>query len=223
MVTMTMSDAEVEGRISSFGKLVGQLVLGFEKRDAPMHIQRRMQKPPRPWSTTGRKKVEPSSRGGHSTMPYQPYDSRRPYNAPSDRTGGGNSRSSGGGSGWDNGSRGQGSRTRAGEGHYARAVTEPAQKKARETPKDEVAFRAMLVQATDRYRGNTNGIAAITERTIAVMGLKPDRNEVLAVTANILAYRKATNNGKGKHKRRFQTEEMSAAVRDCLNQYSNAQ
>ena len=99
MVTMTMSDAEVEGRLSSFGKLVGQLVLGFQKRDAPMHIQRRMQKPPRPWSTTGRKEVEPSFRGGYSTQHYQPYDPRRPYNAPSDRTGGGNSRSSGGGSG----------------------------------------------------------------------------------------------------------------------------
>jgi hypothetical protein len=55
------------------------------------------------------------------------------------------------------------------------------------------------------------------------MGLQPDRNEVLAATANILAYRKAMNNGKGKHKRRFLTEEMSAAVRDCLKQYSNAQ
>ena len=119
---MTMSDAEVEGRPSSFGKLVGQLVLGFQKRDAPMHIQRRMQKPPRPWSTTGRKKVAPSPRGGYrySKQPYQPYDSRRPYNAPSDRTSGGNSRSRGGGSGWDNGSRGQGSRTRAGEGHTTR-------------------------------------------------------------------------------------------------------
>ena len=58
MVTMTMSDAKVEGKGSSFGKLVGQLVLGFEKRDAPMHIQRRMQKAPRPWSTGGRKKEE---------------------------------------------------------------------------------------------------------------------------------------------------------------------
>ena len=67
------------------------------------------------------------------------------------------------------------------------------------------------------------GIATTTERTIAAMGLQPDRNEVLAVTANILAYRKAMNNGKGKHKRRFLTEEMSAAVRDCLKQYSNAQ
>jgi hypothetical protein len=99
----------------------------------------------------------------------------------------------------------------------------PAQKKARGTPKEEVTSRAVLVQATDRHRGNPNGIAAITERAIVAMGLKPDRNEVLAVTANILAYRKATNNGKGKYKRRFQTEEMSAAVRDCLKQYSNAQ
>jgi hypothetical protein len=100
---------------------------------------------------------------------------------------------------------------------------QPAQKKAKATPTEEVTFKAMLEKATDRYRGNPSGIASITERTIAAMGLKPDRNEVLAVTANILAYRKATNNGKGKHKRRFQTEEMSAAVRDCLNQYSNAQ
>ena len=47
MITMTMSDAKVDPSIricSSFGKLVGQLVLGFEKRDAPMHIQRRMQR-----------------------------------------------------------------------------------------------------------------------------------------------------------------------------------
>jgi hypothetical protein len=105
---------------------------------------------------------------------------------------------------------------------------EPAQKKARATPKEEVAFRAMLEhrrRTGTGYRGNPNGIciAAITERAIATMGLTPDRNEVLAVTANILAYRKAMNNGKGKHKRRFQTEEMSAAVRDCLTQYSNAQ
>jgi hypothetical protein len=56
-----------------------------------------------------------------------------------------------------------------------------------------------------------------------VSRLQPDRNEVLAVTANILAYRKEMTTGKGKHKRRFQTEEMSAAVRDCLKQYSDAQ
>ena len=73
------------------------------------------------------------------------------------------------------------------------------------------------------YRGNPSGIAAMTEKAIVAMGLQSDRNGVLAVTANILAYRKATNHGKGKHKRRFQTEEMSAAVRDCLKQYSNVQ
>jgi hypothetical protein len=67
---------------------------------------------------------------------------------------------------------------------------EPAQKKERATPKEEVTFRAMLEKATDRYRGNPSGIATITERDIAAMGLQPDRNEVLAVTANILAYRK---------------------------------
>jgi hypothetical protein len=53
MVTMTLSDAEVKGKVSSFGKKVGQLVLGFEKRDAPLHLPRQMQKPPRPWSVTG--------------------------------------------------------------------------------------------------------------------------------------------------------------------------
>jgi hypothetical protein len=37
-----------------------------------------------------------------------------------------------------------------------------------------------------------------------------------------LAYRKARNNGKGKHKRGFLTEEMGVAVRDCLKQYSSA-
>jgi hypothetical protein len=62
----------------------------------------------------------------------------------------------------------------------------------------------------------------MTEKAIVAMGLQPDRNEVLAVTAKILAHCKATNHGKGKHKRRFQNEEMSAAVRDCLKQCSNA-
>ena len=122
-----------------------------------------------------------------------------------------------------NGSRGQGSGTRAGEGHHARAVMQPAQKKGKATPTEEATFKAMLERATGRYRGNPSGIATITERTIAAMGLQPDRNEVLAVTANILAYRKEMTTGKGKHKRRFQTEEMSAAVRDCLKQYSDAQ
>jgi hypothetical protein len=87
---------------------------------------------------------------------------------------------------------------------------------------EEATFKSMLEKATDRFRGNPSGIAAITERTIAAMGLKPDRNEVLAVTANILAYRKATSNSKGKHKRRLPTEEMSVAVRECLQQYSSA-
>jgi hypothetical protein len=95
--------------------------------------------------------------------------------------------------------------------------------KEKVTPTEEATFKTMLERATDRYRGNPSGIAAITERTIAAMGLKPDRNEVLAVTANILAYRKATSNSKGKHKRRLPTEEMSVAVRDCLQQYSSAQ
>jgi hypothetical protein len=53
---MALSDAKVNGRPGSFGKKVGQMVLGFEKRDAPLHLQRRMQKPPRPWQATGRKK-----------------------------------------------------------------------------------------------------------------------------------------------------------------------
>jgi hypothetical protein len=99
---------------------------------------------------------------------------------------------------------------------------EPAPKKAK-VQNEEDTFREMLVKATDRYRGNPSGIAAMTERAIVAMGVHPDRSEVLAVTAKILAYRKATNHGKGNHKRRFQTEEMSAAVRDWLNQYSNAQ
>ena len=84
----------------------------------------------------------------------------------------------------------QGSRTRAGEGHYARAVIQPAQKKEKATPTEEVTFKAVLEKATDRHRGNPSGIATITERTIAAMGLQPDRTEVLAVTANILVYRK---------------------------------
>ena len=100
---------------------------------------------------------------------------------------------------------------------------QPAQKKEKGTPTEEATFKTMLERATDRYRGNPSGIAAITERTIAAMGLKPDRNEVLAVTANILAYRKATSNSKGKHKRRLPTEEVSVAVRECLQQYSSAQ
>jgi hypothetical protein len=92
---------------------------------------------------------------------------------------------------------------------------EPAQKKARDTTKEEGTFRAMLVQATGRYRyrGNPSGTAAMMEKAIVAMGLQPDRNEVLAVTAKILAYRTA-NHGKYKHKRMFQNEEMSAAVRD---------
>ena len=122
-----------------------------------------------------------------------------------------------------NGSRGQGSGTRAGQGNYARAVMQPEQKKEKVTPTEEATFKTMLERATDRYRGNPSGIAAITERTIAAMGLKPDRNEVLAVTANILAYRKASSNSKGKHKRRLPTEEVSVAVRECLQQYSSAQ
>jgi hypothetical protein len=225
MVTMAMSDAKVEGRPGSFGKKVGQMVLGFEKRDAPLHLQRRIQKPPRPWNPVGRKKVGPSFRGGYSTRSYQPYDPTRPSTAPSDRPDGGSSRSSWGGSGWGNISRGQGSSggdNRGGRSSTgsARAVMEPAQKKARDTTKEEDTFRAVLVQATDRYRGNPSGIATMTEKAIAAMGLQPDRNEVLAVTAKILAYRKA-NHGKGKHKRRFQNEEMNVAVRDCLEKYSN--
>jgi hypothetical protein len=51
------------------------------------------------------------------------------------------------------------------------------------------------------------------------MGVQPDRSEVLAVTAKVLAYRKA-NHGKGKHRGRFQNEEMNKAVRDCLEKYA---
>ena len=118
MVTLTMSDAKVGPGIrscSSFGKLVGQLVLGFEKRDAPMHIQRRMQRPPRPWSTTGRKRAGTSARGRNSKQPDQTHDSRRPVAPPSDRTDVDSRRT-----GQWNGSRGQGSGTRAGEGNYTR-------------------------------------------------------------------------------------------------------
>jgi hypothetical protein len=39
----------------------------------------------------------------------------------------------------------------------------------------------------------------MTEQAIKAIGAKPDRSEVLAVTAKILAYRKA-NHGKGKHR-----------------------
>jgi hypothetical protein len=74
----------------------------------------------------------------------------------------------------------------------------------------------MLLKATDSYRGNPTGIAAMTEQAIKAIGVKPDRSEVLAVTAKILAYRKA-NHGKGKHKGMFQNEEMNQAVRDCLH------
>jgi hypothetical protein len=35
-------------RQGSFGKKIGQTILGFEKRDAPLHLQRRMSTPPRP-------------------------------------------------------------------------------------------------------------------------------------------------------------------------------
>jgi hypothetical protein len=42
---------------------------------------------------------------------------------------------------------------------------------------------------------------------------------VLAVTAKILAHRKA-NTGNGKQKGRFQNEEMNQAVRDCLEQHA---
>jgi hypothetical protein len=49
---------------------VGQMALGFEKGDAPLHLQRRMQKPPRPWQrkprgekTAGRPSVVYTARG----------------------------------------------------------------------------------------------------------------------------------------------------------------
>jgi hypothetical protein len=96
---------------------------------------------------------------------------------------------------------------------------EPAPKKAK-AQNEEDTFREMLVKATDRYRGKPRGVAAMTEKAIVAMGVQPDRSEVLAVTAKILAYRKA-NHGKGKHRGRFQNEEMHKAVRDCLEQYAN--
>ena len=123
-------------------------------------------------------------------------DPKWPHTAPSDRSGdnqtGGSSRSNWGGSGWDNISRRQdssggdngGGRSSTGS---ARAVMEPAPKKAK-VQNEEDTFREMLVKATDRYRGNPSGIAAMTERAIVAMGVQPDRSEVLAVTAKILAY-----------------------------------
>jgi hypothetical protein len=78
----------------------------------------------------------------------------------------------------------------------------------------------MLTKATHNYRVDPTGIAVMTGKSIKAIGVKPDRSEVLAVTAKILAYRKA-NHGKGKHKGRFQNEEMNQAVRDCLEKYAN--
>jgi hypothetical protein len=150
VVTMTLSDAKADGRPWSFGKKVGQMVLGFEKRDAPLHLQRRMQKPPRPWQATGEKNSGSSSRGGYSTKPYQPWDPKGPYTAPSsswsgnNQTGGG-SWSNWGGSGWDNSSRMQGNSSgydgggRSSTGN-ARSVMEPASKKTK-GPSEEDTLR----------------------------------------------------------------------------------
>jgi hypothetical protein len=175
MVTMTLSDAEVKGKVSSFGKKVGQLVLGFEKRDAPLHLPRQMQKPPRPWSVTGRKYSRPSFRGGYSKRPYQPWDSTRPYTAPSSSWSGNNqsrdanSWSNWGGSEYDNNSSscqghgsgyGGGGRSNTG---YARSVMRPASKKAK-GPSEEDTLRDMPTKATGSYRGNPTGIAAMTEK-----------------------------------------------------------
>jgi hypothetical protein len=96
---------------------------------------------------------------------------------------------------------------------------EPASKKAK-GQNEEDTLRGMLEKATGRYRGNPAGIAAMTERAIKAIGVKPDRSEVLDVTAKILAYRKASH-GKGKHRGRFQNEEVNQAVRDCLGKYAD--
>jgi hypothetical protein len=205
MVTMAMSDAKVDGRPGSFGKKVGQMVLGFEKRDAPLHLQRRIQKPPSTGpqgrgNPLGEKNSGSSFRASEAdtardpnslTIPRGPtlpppagQATTRPAVA-AGRTGvapGGTTAAAGrqGSSGGDNG----GGRSSTGS---ARAVMEPAPKKAK-VQNEEDTFREMLVKATDRYRGNPSGIAAMTERAIVAMGVHPDRSEVLAVTAKILAY-----------------------------------
>jgi hypothetical protein len=43
---------------------VGQIVLGFEKREAPLHVQRRMSKPPKPWAAEGRRQERQTYRQG---------------------------------------------------------------------------------------------------------------------------------------------------------------
>jgi hypothetical protein len=79
----------------------------------------------------------------------------------------------------------------------------------------------MLMKATHNYRAGPTGIAMMTEKAIKAIGVKPDRREVLAVTAKILAYRKAHNGSNGKKRARFQNEEMNKVVRECLEQYAD--
>jgi hypothetical protein len=92
-------------------------------------------------------------------------------------------------------------------------ATKAKSKSEEETPRD------LLTKAAHNYRADPVGIALMTEKAIKSIGVKPDRREVLAVTAKAMAYRKE-NNG-SKKRVRFQNDGMNKAVRECLEQYAS--
>jgi hypothetical protein len=70
---------------------------------------------------------------------------------------------------------------------------------------------------TYNYGSDPVGISRVMERAIKAFGVKLDRNEVLAMTAKIMARRVHKGNDK---KARFQDEQQNKEVRSCLAQYA---
>jgi hypothetical protein len=213
MVTMTLSDAKLPTLSGSLGKRVGALALGFQMRDVPHRIKRKMQGHIRRWYnlTEGDDKKrkgsgQASPRGKRVDTTRQAQRRAATYKAAS-KMGGGSGAGTGGTKAWG--------KMPVGGWTSDQQEQWDAEEQARNTR--AAAMQKRVERAEEELRRNPEKVSKKIVGAIQSMGVKPDRDYVDSLAAKVIAYRRLRTRKEGNEL--FTDKAMARAVREKVEEY----
>jgi hypothetical protein len=211
MVTMCLSGVTVtvrrlHSKREKLGKMVGRIALGFQMRDAPLHITRMMKEGVRLWQNRDQEEKK-RKRTGEPTPNHKPRGAT--FNAANKMSGGGAGARADGTTVSTWGPRPPGGWTREQE----RQWEEEEQARQERTGR----MHKRVERELEEIKRNPQAVSRKTERQIQRMGVAPNRDVVDKVAAKIIAYRKQMGSKEGDQL--FQDKALHKAVRTQVEEY----
>jgi hypothetical protein len=197
MVTMMLSSAVMASR-KVLGKAVGQEVLSFQRRGAPLDMSSRMHQQVRAWHS-GKRERDQSGGGSSKSKPRK--SAAEVMQPQAKRSTAWGQQPAGG---WT------AAQTRAWE-------TEQQGNKTASEDMDEVVQKAI-----QEYRRDPAAVPKETEEAIKNMGVRPDKKMVARQAAQVIAYRlESRKTSKGSAARILYDKSVSGAVRAMVGDYES--